>query len=98
MPERDVVLLRQVGRRDKSRKVYLSPPIESGTEIKLGYGATISGSSLIGREILDVVQDSTGRQVDLREPSLSSYVLLARRRSTATPVCETLRGHAEMRS
>jgi hypothetical protein len=87
-PEHEVILLhqRKPGRARESPKFHLSPPLTADKQIKLGHGATISGVDLIGRNILDVVKDSTGREVHLREAGIPSYVLLGRRDAGATPV------------
>lgn len=81
-PENDVLFLRQQG--IKAPKWHLTSPLRADTKIRLGYGASIGSSELIGRQVLDVLNDSSGRPVTLHEPTLASYIINSPRQ--ATPV------------
>ncbi|KAM0558212.1 hypothetical protein ACHAPJ_004896 [Fusarium lateritium] len=78
----DVLYLRQQGL--KGPKWHLTSPLRADTRIRLGYGASINSSELIGRQVLDVLADSSGRSVTLHEPSLASYIVNSPR--YATPI------------
>ncbi|KAF5024112.1 hypothetical protein F66182_3814 [Fusarium sp. NRRL 66182] len=80
--EHDVVFLRQQGL--KGPKWHLTSPLRADTRIRLAYGASLNSSDLIGRNVLDVLADSSGRQVTLHEPSLASYIISSPR--YATPI------------
>ncbi|KAG6036953.1 hypothetical protein E4U41_005379 [Claviceps citrina] len=78
--EHDVLLLRQQG--SKYPKWHLTAPLRPSDVVKLSYGASIPAADLIGKRILDVVQDSKGQRVVLQEPTLSSYVVNSARHAT----------------
>lgn len=81
-PEYDIVHIRQQGA--KVPKWNLTKPLLPDTKVKLGYGATVPASELIGRNYLDTLHDSDGRKLILHEPTFTSYILLSQR--IATPV------------
>ncbi|KAG4281448.1 hypothetical protein FPRO06_10353 [Fusarium proliferatum] len=76
----DVLFLRQQG--TKAPKWHLTSPLRADTKIRLGYGASIGSSELIGRQVLDVLNDSSGRPVTLHEPTLASYIINSPRQAT----------------
>ncbi|KAF4451867.1 tRNA (adenine-N(1)-)-methyltransferase TrmI [Fusarium austroafricanum] len=76
----DVLFLRQQG--IKAPKWHLTSPLRADTKIRLGYGASINSSELIGRRVLDVLTDSSGRPVTLHEPTLASYIINSPRQAT----------------
>ncbi|KAF5617952.1 tRNA (adenine-N(1)-)-methyltransferase [Fusarium sp. NRRL 52700] len=76
----DVLFLRQQGL--KAPKWHLTSPLRADTKIRLGYGAYINSSELIGRQVLDVLNDSSGRLVTLHEPTLASYIINSPRQAT----------------
>lgn len=78
--EHDVLFLRQQGR--KYPKWHLTAPLRADSSVKLSYGASIPAADLIGKNILDVVQDSKGNRVVLQEPTLSSYIVNNERHAT----------------
>ena len=80
--EFDVLFLRQQGARYP--KWHLTAPLRRGAQVKLAYGASVAASDLIGREVLDAVQDTSGNKVVLHEPTLANHVLNSKR--IATPV------------
>ncbi|KAH7198726.1 S-adenosyl-L-methionine-dependent methyltransferase [Fusarium flagelliforme] len=80
--QNDVLFLRQKG--TKGPKWHLTSPLRPDARIRLGYGASVSASDLIGRRILDSIVDSSNRKVDILEPTLGSYILNSER--MATPI------------
>ncbi|KAF4344268.1 tRNA (adenine-N(1)-)-methyltransferase [Fusarium beomiforme] len=80
--ENDVLFLRQQG--TKAPKWHLTSPLRADKKIRLNYGASINSSDLIGRRVLDVVTDTSGRPVTLHEPTLASYIINSPR--PATPI------------
>ncbi|KHO00557.1 tRNA (adenine-N(1)-)-methyltransferase [Metarhizium album ARSEF 1941] len=78
--EHDVLFLRQQG--PKYPKWHLTAPLQAGNNIKLSYGALVPATELIGKNLLDVVQDSKGNRVVLQEPTLSSYIVNNERHAT----------------
>ncbi|EKJ69838.1 hypothetical protein FPSE_09968 [Fusarium pseudograminearum CS3096] len=80
--ENDVLFLRQKGTRGP--KWRLTSPLRPDGRIRLGYGATINASDLIGRRLLDSVVDSSDRKVDIHEPTMGAYILNSER--MATPI------------
>lgn len=80
--ELDVLLLRQQGARHPHWR--LTPPLRPHARVGLAYGASLAGADLIGRRLLDTVDDGAGRRVTLHAPSLASYVLNSPR--LATPI------------
>ncbi|ROT35545.1 adenine-N(1)--methyltransferase [Sodiomyces alkalinus F11] len=81
--EHDVILLRQKGPKRFSRR-SISPPIHPESTIKIGYGATVQGSDIIGKSLPNSVTDSKGKNVRLHELSLAQYVTNSPR--VATPI------------
>jgi tRNA A58 N-methylase Trm61 len=79
-PENDVLFLRQKGTRGP--KWRLTSPLRPDARIRLGYGATINASDLIGRRVLDSVVDSSDRKVDIHEPTMGAYILNSERHAT----------------
>ncbi|KAG5948388.1 hypothetical protein E4U53_006309 [Claviceps sorghi] len=78
--EHDVLFLRQQGL--KYPKWHLTPPLRSSDTVKLSYGASLAAADLIGKHLLDTVQDSKGNRVVLQEPTLSSYIVNHERHAT----------------
>ncbi|KAH7309494.1 S-adenosyl-L-methionine-dependent methyltransferase [Stachybotrys elegans] len=76
----------------KNKKWSLTKPLRHGDSVKVGYGARIAASEIIGKRFLDVVKDSAGRDVMLQEPTLSGYITNSER--LATPIyphdCNTM--------
>ncbi|KAK7398298.1 hypothetical protein QQX98_012327 [Neonectria punicea] len=78
--ENDVLFLRQ---RGKARPHWhLTSPLRPDSKVRLAYGSSVNASDLIGRSLLDVVSDSSGRDVVLHEPSLASYIINSARQAT----------------
>ncbi|KAI5458457.1 S-adenosyl-L-methionine-dependent methyltransferase [Mariannaea sp. PMI_226] len=80
--ENDILFLRQKGKF--SPKWHLTEPLRPDRRVRLGYGASLNSSDIIGRSLLDVVLDSTGREVILHEPSMATYIINSAR--YATPI------------
>ncbi|CAG7566447.1 unnamed protein product [Fusarium equiseti] len=80
--QNDVLFLRQKG--TKGPKWHLTSPLRPDARLRLGYGASVNASDLIGRRILDSIVDSSDRKVDILEPTLGSYILNSER--MATPI------------
>ncbi|KAF4960991.1 hypothetical protein FGADI_641 [Fusarium gaditjirri] len=76
----DVLFLRQQG--IKAPKWHLTSPLRADKKIRLGYGASVKSSELIGRQVLDVLHDSSGRPVTLHEPTMASYIINSPRQAT----------------
>ncbi|KAM0495302.1 hypothetical protein ACHAP8_008148 [Fusarium lateritium] len=76
----DVLFLRQKGTRGP--KWRLTSPLRPDARIRLGYGATVNASDLIGRHVLDSVVDSSDRKVDIHEPTMGAYILNSERHAT----------------
>lgn len=60
----------------------MTAPLRADSSVKLSYGASIQAAELIGKNILNVVQDSKGNRVVLQEPTLSSYIVNNERHAT----------------
>ncbi|KAM3512181.1 hypothetical protein MY11210_004169 [Beauveria gryllotalpidicola] len=80
--EFDVLLLRQQG--VKFPKWHLTAPIRRDTRVRLSYGASVSASDLIGKQILERTVDDQGNAVAIHEPTLASYIVNSDR--VATPI------------
>ncbi|KAF9766238.1 hypothetical protein IL306_001381 [Fusarium sp. DS 682] len=80
LTENDILFLRQQG--IKAPKWHLTSPLRADTKIRLNYGASLNSSDLIGRRVLDVLADSSGRPVTLHEPTLASYIINSPRQAT----------------
>ncbi|TQV92064.1 hypothetical protein V2A60_004370 [Cordyceps javanica] len=80
--EFDVLFLRQQG--VKFPKWHLTAPIRRDTRVKLSYGASVSSSDLIGKQILGRTVDDKGNVVAIHEPTLASYIVNSDR--SATPI------------
>ncbi|RGP68575.1 trna adenine-n1--methyltransferase [Fusarium sporotrichioides] len=78
--QNDVLFLRQKG--TKGPKWRLTSPLRPDARIRLGYGATVNASDLIGRRVLDSVVDSSDRKVDIHEPTMGAYILNSERHAT----------------
>lgn len=81
--EHDVLLLRQKGARNATKR-QVTPPIRSDTTFKAAWGVRVNGSDLIGRTLPCTIQDSKGNNMRLSEVTLAQYVTNIPR--MATPV------------
>ncbi|CRK47757.1 hypothetical protein BN1723_007737 [Verticillium longisporum] len=81
--EHDVLLLRQKGARNATKR-QVTPPIRSDTTFKAAWGVHVNGSDLIGRTLPCTIQDSKGNNMRLSEVTLAQYVTNIPR--VATPV------------
>ncbi|KAM3501155.1 hypothetical protein MY10362_005789 [Beauveria mimosiformis] len=81
-PEFDVLFLRQRG--VKYPRWHLTAPIRRDTRVRLSYGASVSASDLIGKQMLDRTVDDKGNDVAVYEPTLASYIVNSDR--VATPI------------
>lgn len=91
--EYDVLLLRQKGPR-QATKHHISPPIRTDATIKLGYGATVKASDLLGRPIPCTISDSQGRPLRVKEVTLGQYLTNLPRVATPVRSKATLTDHA----
>ncbi|OAA36595.1 tRNA (adenine-N(1)-)-methyltransferase [Beauveria brongniartii RCEF 3172] len=80
--EFDVLFLRQRG--VKYPRWHLTAPIRRDTRVRLSYGASVSGSDLIGKQMLERTVDDKGNTVAVYEPTLASYIVNSDR--VATPI------------
>ncbi|KAF7548245.1 hypothetical protein G7Z17_g7187 [Cylindrodendrum hubeiense] len=78
--ENDVLFLRQQG--TNFPRWHLTAPLRPESRVRLAYGASVNASDLIGRNLLDVVPDSSGRDVVLHEPSMATYIINSARQAT----------------
>ncbi|KAH6889889.1 adenine-N(1)--methyltransferase [Thelonectria olida] len=78
----DILFLRQKGKFGP--RWVLTEPLKPDRRVKLGYGASVNSSELIGRSLLDGVLDSSGREVIIHEPSMAAYLINSAR--MATPI------------
>ncbi|KAM0581316.1 hypothetical protein ACHAO2_001413 [Verticillium nonalfalfae] len=81
--EHDVLLLRQKGARNATKR-QVTPPIRSDTTFKAAWGVHVNGSDLIGRTLPCTIQDSKGNNMRLSEVTLAQYVTNIPR--VATPI------------
>ncbi|KAF3357018.1 hypothetical protein VdG1_03576 [Verticillium dahliae VDG1] len=81
--EHDVLLLRQKGARNATKR-QVTPPIRSDTTFKAAWGVRVNGSDLIGRTLPCTIQDSKGNNMRLSEVTLAQYVTNIPR--MATPI------------
>lgn len=75
--------MRQKGPKNAT-KLQITTPIRAGDSVKLGYGARVEASELLGKPVPYAFKDTYGRSVRLREATLAQY--LTNQPRVATPV------------